>query len=334
MTDSQIRFSSVAFQGSSNSFRQVETVLQAPDGHDLLVRILAVSVNPVDLKVRQAKTGLDDSLHVLGWDATAIVERVGHKVEGFKPGERIWYAGQINRAGSNAEYQLVDARIVSRAPGNLDDSESAAMPLTLLTAWEALFDRLGYQLWPVEAGKKRLLIINGAGGVGSVAIQLASLAGIEVTATASRAESQQWCRDLGASHVLPHNELTGMAADQFDRILCCHDTDRYFEEMVRLVAPYGLICALSSTTKDHNLKPLMAKSAGFVWEYMFTPGLYQSHLMARQQQILSQGATLFEQGKLKPTLTQRLRGMSPENLEKAHRLVETGKLMGKLVIQA
>ena len=333
MKSSPHTYHSIAFDGSRKEFRQVDSLLAEPREQDLLGRVEAVSVNPVDLKVRQAISASDDTLHVLGWDAVGIVEKTGELVAQFKPGDRVWYAGQIDRPGSNAQYQLVDARLVSHAPGNLDDGEAAAMPLTLLTAWEALFDRLGYQWQPNNPVTERLLIVNGAGGVGSVAIQLARLAGIDVTATASREESQTWCRQLGASKVLPHAELANLDKDQFDRILCCHDTDRYFAEMARLVAPHGLICALSSTRQAHDLKPLMAKSAGFVWEYMFTPGLYKNQSMGRQQQILKMAAELMEQGRLRTTLTTQIDGLSPPNLERAHQWLAQGNLIGKLVIR-
>ncbi|MFC6981759.1 zinc-binding alcohol dehydrogenase family protein [Microbulbifer taiwanensis] len=278
-------------------------------------------------------SGGADGFRVLGWDACGIVHSTGPEVDGFRPGDRVWYAGDYGRAGSNAEQQLVDARLVSRSPASLTPAQAAALPLTSLTAWEALFERLGYSAEPSEWNRANpLLIINGAGGVGSIALQLCRLAGIPVTATASRAQSRDWCRQMGATDVIDHAELAQWPEASFARILCCHDTDRYFDTMARLVAPQGLICALSSTKEPHQLQPLMSKSAGFVWEFMFTRSQYHTADMGRQGQILEAVARLVDEGQLQSTLTETVTGLSADNIRNMHRRQEEGGLIGKQVL--
>jgi NADPH:quinone reductase len=303
-----------------------------PAGHDLLVAVQAVSVNPVDLKLRAMMTA-GDPPRVLGFDAVGTVVACGADAAGFAPGDRVFYAGAAHRPGTNAARHLVDARIVARAPASWSDADAAALPLTALTAWEALFERL--RLVPLAAAQpERLLVINGAGGVGSVALQLARLSGLQATATATRPESQAWCRTMGAAQVIGHEALNDLPDMRFDRILCCHDTDRYFDIMARLVAPGGLICALAGAKQPHNLMPLFNKSAGFVWEYMFTRPLHAPPDIARQGWILGQIAALADAGRLRPTRTLTLPGLTPETLAKAHDLLSEGRQIGKIVITA
>jgi NADPH:quinone reductase len=305
---------------------------QDSEAFDLLVEIHATSVNPVDTKIRLNAPQNDNQFRVLGWDACGVVVAKGSKVTGFKIGDRVWYAGELNRQGSNAEFQLVDSRIVSLAPQTLSASESAAMPLTGITAWESLFERLGYTVQPSEWNKSHpLLIINGAGGVGSIALQLCRLAGIPVTATASRKESQAWCEAMGANRIINHNELSTWAEDSFSRILCCHDTDRYFETMCRLVTPLGLICALSGAHQNHNLQLLMHKSAGFVWEFMFTKTQPNMELFDTSPQglILQKLSDLLDQKLLSSTLNYELSGLTAENMRLMHQKQEDGGLIGK-----
>lgn len=304
-----------------------------PGDRDVLVKVQAVSVNPVDTKVRLGEPAGADSIRVLGWDACGTVHAAGSYVEPFRPGDRIWYAGDRGRAGSNAEWQVVDARLVSRAPASLTAAQAAALPLTSLTAWEALFERLGYSAEPSDWNRATpLLIINGAGGVGSIALQLCRLVGIPVTATASREQSRNWCLQMGATDVIDHAELAQWPDASFARILCCHDTDRYFDTMARLVAPQGMICALSSTNEPHQLQPLMSKSAGFVWEFMFTRSQYQTADIDRQGQILAAVAGLVDEGRLQTTLTEMVTGLSADNVRAMHRRQEAGGLIGKQVL--
>lgn len=301
---------------------------------DLLVKVLAFSVNPVDVKVRSAVSPEEGAFKILGWDACGIVEGVGAGARGFEVGDRVWYAGQIDREGCNSERHAVDARIVARAPRSLTPAEAAALPLTSLTAWESLFERLGYTPEPSDENRRnRLLLINGAGGVGSVALQLCRLAGIPVTATASRDESRSWCFEKGATEVVSHRELARLPEDSFDRILCCHDTDLYFDEMARLVAPQGLFCCLSGAKKPHDIQQLMRKSAGIVWELMFTRSQFQTADMAEQGRILGTMARLVEDGKVETTLTDVTNGFTAENLREMHRKQESGKVIGKQALE-
>ncbi|QNM96112.1 zinc-binding alcohol dehydrogenase family protein [Chitinimonas koreensis] len=308
----------------------------APAGHDLLVRIEAVSVNPVDYKVRAPKDKIESTPRVLGWDAAGVVEAVGEAVSLFKPGDRVYYAGDITRPGSNAEFQLVDERIVGHRPATLDAAQAAALPLTAITAWEALFDRLGIDLDGRHAGKS-LLIVGGAGGVGSIAIQLAKLAGLTVIATASRAESRAWCLELGADKVVAHGD--GLVAavreaglQQVDYILCTSDTDGYFAALAELVAPQGGIVTIVETGKAHDLDPLKAKSAYFAWEFMFTRSMFQTADMIEQHRLLEEVARLIDAGRLRTTLAGTLGPIDAAHLKRAHALLEGGRTIGKLVL--
>lgn len=304
-----------------------------PGPHDLLVKVMATSVNPVDIKTRLSQSGTSDQPRILGWDASGEVVATGKDVSRFKPGDEIWYAGQIDRPGSNAEFQCVDERIVSLKPQGLDHIQAAALPLTGLTAWECLFDRLGYDDVTSANNKAMpLLLINGAGGLGSMVLQLCKLVGIPVTATAGRKESRDWCGRMGASEVLQHAALGELEDGVFPRILCAHDTDSYFAEMARLVAPQGLICAVASAKRPHDIQPLMAKSAGFIWELMFTRSLFQTPDMHKQGEILHRIAKYVDQGYLETTVTRILYGMNAETFVAAHQLLESGNMVGKLVV--
>jgi len=318
----------------SGAFSLTDMQLPTPTGHDVLVVVKAVSVNPVDTKVRD-KTPCNQDV-VLGWDAAGVVAAIGSEVTMYQPGDRVFYAGDVTRAGCNASHQLVDERIIGRHPQTLDFLNAAAMPLTSITAWEALFDRM--KIDPDKDAGKTILIINGAGGVGSIAIQLAKqVAGLNVIATASRDETRDWCLSLGADHVVNHYEdLTacfskGLAAPDF--ILCLTDTDPYFETMAELVAPQGMICAVVDTKQAHDLSILKAKSVGFVWEFMFTRAMYGTQDMSRQQDILNQVARLLDTGKLRSTMMQNVGRLSPETISTAHQTIESGRMIGKLVLE-
>ncbi len=244
-------------------------------GRDLLVKIEAIAVNPVDTKVRAPKPQVEPAPRVLGWDAAGTVAAVGPEVTLFKLGDPVYYAGSITRPGTNAEYHLVDERIVGHKPASLDFANAAALPLTAITAWEALFDRLGVSPKGEHAGRS-VLIIGGAGGVGSIGIQLAKvLAGLTVIATASRPESQEWCRRLGADHTVDHRgdlpaQLKALGFAGVDYILCFNDTDGHFPAMAELIAPQGKICTIVENARPLPVERLKSKSATFVWEFMFT----------------------------------------------------------------
>ncbi|SDE46737.1 zinc-binding alcohol dehydrogenase family protein [Kordiimonas lacus] len=314
-------------------FLEQEQPVPEPGDHDLLVKVKAVSVNPVDVKVRGGKAD-DGVFSVIGWDCSGVVEKVGASVTDFQVGDKVWYAGDIRRPGCNAEFHVVDARIVSLKPEAMDFAEAAAMPLTSLTAWEALYDRLRVSERTDDNKGKKFLIINGAGGVGSIAIQLAKRLGLEVSATASRPESQAWCKALGATSVVSYSDVGSLPPDQFDYILCCHDTDAYFDIAANLVKPQGAVCFLASAKVKHDIQLFMHKSAAIAWEFMFTRSTYQTADMARQKEILSEIACLVDDGEMQGTMARKLEGFSAEAFTKAHEVLESGSMIGKLVIEA
>jgi len=320
-----------------NSFFSFETDMSTPTGHDVLVKIEAISVNPVDYKIRQnsAKEAPLAQPKVIGWDAAGTVVAVGERVSLFKKGDTVYYAGDINRQGCNAEYQLVDERIVGRKPRSLSMAEAAALPLTTLTAWEMLFDRI--RINQRDKGKT-ILIIGGAGGVGSIAIQLAKkIAGLHVIATASRPESTAWCLQQGADAVVnPHqlrDEMMRLGIDGVDFILDLVDTGVYWDAMSQLIRPQGHIASITGSGSPIPLNKLKTKSVSFSWEYMFTRSFFQTDDMIRQHEILNEAAHLFDSLILNHTLCQTLDGFNVENLKKAHQQLESGTTIGKLVIR-
>jgi zinc-binding alcohol dehydrogenase family protein len=308
-----------------------------PSGRDLLVRVEALSVNPVDTKVRAPGKPARTTPLVLGWDAAGVVDAVGQAVERFKPGDPVFYAGDITRPGSNSEYQLVDERIVGRRPRTVTVEEAAAFPLVSITAYEALFDRLGINAeGPMPA--RPLLIIGGAGGVGSMAIQLAKVAGLTVLATASRTESTDWVKALGADHVLNHRQplrpqLEAAGFRNVDYILNCADTDGYWDAMADLIMPQGKICTIVENTGALNQQLMKLKSATHVWELMFTRSKYQTPDMIEQQKLLDRIADWIDRGTLKGILRETLRPINADNLKKAHAKLESGTMIGKLVLK-
>lgn len=315
-----------------------------PTGRDLLVRVKAISVNPADVGVRENHNYEAESPKILGWDAAGIVEQVGPDCQLFKPGDKIYYAGSVSRPGSNSEFQLVDERIVGNMPRSLDFAAAAALPLTSITAWEGLFDRLGISVNAGEGAKgKNILIIGAAGGVGSIAIQLAKLAGLTVIGTASRPESIQWVKSLGADFIINHNDpfhpqLKEVGIDTVDYIFCLNDTVQHLENMAEVIVPQGKICSLVPTNKatwagSLKMDLLFSKSVTFVWEFMFTRSLFHTNDMIKQHQLLSELADLIDDGKIKTTLTERLEPINAANLRFAHEKLETGRTIGKIVLE-
>jgi len=308
-----------------------------PTGKDLLIHVRAISVNPVDTKVRAPKDDIETTPRILGWDAAGEVIAVGAEVENFAVGEQVFYAGDITRPGSNSEYQLVDERIVGKKPTSLTFDQAAALPLTSITAWEALFERLGISPRGEDAGKS-ILIIGGAGGVGSIAIQLAKqLAKLNVVATASRPESSAWVKKLGADHVVNHRnaldkELSAIALPHVDYIFCLNNTAQHWSAMANAIAPQGRICSIVETPDPVDLDLLKSKSGTFVWEFMFTRSMYQTADMIEQQRLLNAIADLVDNGELVTTVNHVIRPISSENLRKAHAAVEQGSSIGKVVL--
>lgn len=307
-------------------------------GHDLLVSVRAVSVNPVDTKIRAPKDGVEDPPRVLGWDAAGVVVAVGPDVTLFAPGDEVFYAGSITRPGTNSELHLVDERIVGSKPKSLSFAEAAALPLTSITAWEALFDRMGIARDGASAGKS-LLVIGGAGGVGSIAIQIAKrVAGLEVIATASREETRSWCLELGADHVVNHREdipaqLAAISFEHVDYVLCLNDTDGHWNTMAEVVAPQGHICSIVETSAPVDLQLLKAKSASFSWELMFTRSMFGTPDMIEQHRLLNEVASLVDAHTLRSTLGQVVGPIDAANLRKAHAQLESGRTIGKVVLE-
>lgn len=321
----------------AESFIDFEIATPHPTGHEILVKVKAAGVNPVDYKVRQnsAKDKILDIPKIIGWDAAGVVEAVGADVTLFKVGDEVYYAGDITKSGSNAEFQLVDERITGKKPMSLTYAEAAAMPLTTLTAWEILFDRM--RINEKDKGKT-LLIIGGAGGVGSIAIQIAKkVAGLTVLATASRPESEEWCKKQGADYVVNHrdlvNEVRAAGFKQVDFILDFVDINQYWDAFAELIRPQGAIGSISDPTQPVNLRQLKSKSVSFHWELMFTRSMFQTEDITEQHHILNKAAELFDNGVLQPTLTSTLNGLSAENLKMAHRQLESGSTIGKHVIE-
>lgn len=321
----------------AESFVDFETATPLPTGHEILVKVKAAGVNPVDYKVRQnsAKEKNLDTPKIIGWDAAGIVEAAGDQVTLFKAGDEVYYAGDITKSGSNAEFQLVDERIVGKKPVSLSYSEAAAMPLTTLTAWEILFDRI--RINEKDKGKT-ILIIGGAGGVGSIAIQIAKkIAGLTVLATASRAESVEWCKQQGADYVVNHrnlvNEVRAAGFQQVDFILDFVDLNQYWDAFAELIRPQGAIGSISDPTQPVNLRQLKSKSVSFHWELMFTRSMFHTEDIKEQHYILTKAAELFDKRILHSTLTATLSGLSADNFKTAHRQLESGSTIGKLAIE-
>ncbi len=315
---------------------EMETV-NNPTGKDLLVAVKAVSVNPVDTKIRAPKDKRETVPRILGWDAVGEVVAIGAEVKHCAVGDQVYYAGDITRAGCNSEFQLVDERIVGKKPASLSNAHAAALPLTSITAWEALFDRLGISRQGKDAGKS-ILIIGGAGGVGSIAIQLAKkLAKLEVIATASRDESRDWCLKLGANRVVNYKflveELAGQGISNVDTILCLNDTYQYWEAMAELIAPQGRICSIVETRQAVDLNLLKSKSASFVWEFMFTRAMHQTSDMIEQKNLLDTIADLIDSGELVTTVNHIVSPINADNLRKVHAMIEKGNTIGKIVLE-
>jgi len=326
---------------NKDSLQDIECLKPEASDHDLLVKVNAISVNPVDTKIRAPKDQVEDSPRILGWDAAGEVVAVGKQVKHFAVGDPVYYAGDITRAGSNCEFQLVDERIVGNKPASLSFAEAAALPLTSITAWEALFERLQISVpsddvLGNDVGKS-ILIIGGAGGVGSIAIQLAKkLAKLNVIATASRAESKKWCLDQGADNVINHHqslndELAAIDNPLVDYILCLNNTDQHWIAMAKAIKPQGKICSIVDTT-NVDLSLLKSKSATFVWEFMFTRAMFKTPDMIEQQRLLNRVSELINEGVLITTANTLLQPINAENLRKAHALIEQGNSIGKLVI--
>jgi zinc-binding alcohol dehydrogenase family protein len=319
----------------------VEVDRPEPGPRDLLVRVAAVSVNPVDFKVRK-RDDPGGKPRLLGYDAAGTVEAVGAGVTFFKPGEAVYYAGSVLRPGTNAEYHLVDERIAGAKPKSLDFAEAAALPLTALTAWELLFDRIGIGQG-AGADKRSLLIVGGAGGVGSIAIQLArALTGLTVIATASRPETVDWVKSLGAHHVVDHSkplapQLEKIGIPAADIVVALAGTKGHVAEIADFVAPQGHIGMIegdgAASLGADEFGKLFQKCVGLHFEFMFARSRFGTPDMVRQHEILEAVAALVDQGKLRTTLMRRLSPINAATMREAHAAVESGKSIGKIVVE-
>jgi len=315
----------------------IELPRPVPSGRDLLVEVQAVSVNPVDTKVRRSAAPAEGEYKVLGFDAVGVVRETGPDVSLFRPGDAVWYAGAIDRPGSNAEFQLVDERLVGRKPKTLSAADAAALPLTGITAWELLFDRLQVPL----AGNGRpstLLIVGAAGGVGSILIQLArQRTDLTVVATASRPETRAWVTQLGAHHVIDHREafapqLAAFNLPPVDQVISLTHTDKHFVQLVDVLAPQGKL-ALIDDPEPIDVRLLKRKSLSLHWELMFTRSLFQTADMEAQHHLLNALAGLVDAGVVRSTVQARLGPICADNLKKAHALLESGGAVGKIVLE-
>ncbi|WP_071871265.1 zinc-binding alcohol dehydrogenase family protein [Atopomonas hussainii] len=307
-----------------------------PGAHDLLVEVRAISVNPVDTKIRQRVAPQNGEAKVLGWDVAGVVRAVGSNVSLFQPGDTVYYAGALDRPGSNSELHVVDERIVGRKPASLSFAEAAALPLTAITAWELLFDRLKVAQGKTADGS--LLIIGAAGGVGSILTQLArQLTGVQVIGTASRAETRDWVRELGAHVVIDHSQalveqLKAQGIDAVQRVASLTHTDQHLPQLVEALAPQGQL-ALIDDPENLDIRALKQKSLSLHWEFMYTRSLFGTADMIEQHKLLNRVADLIDAGQLRTTLGEHFGTINAANLRKAHALLESGKARGKIVLE-
>ena len=319
----------------------IELPTPTASGHDLLIQIKSIAVNPVDCKIRNNVTPEVNHYKVLGWDAVGEVVSTGELVSSFKSGDMVFYAGDLNRQGCNAEYQLVDERIVGKKPKSLTDSEAAALPLTAITAWELLFERLAIKQQAPDSkscSDDVILIVGAAGGVGSILVQLAkALTGATVIGTASRKNSAQWVKNLGADHVIDHSkpmlaQINQLEINPVTHVASLTHTDSYLDSYVELLAPMGKI-ALIDDPKSVDISKLKQKSLSLHWEFMFTRSMFKTKDINEQQNILNKVSELIEQGVIRSTMGKNLGSINAENLRKAHEEIESNKSIGKIILQ-
>lgn len=329
----------------SEALQDIEIPQPVAEGRDLLVRVRAIAVNPVDFKVRQRAAAEPGEFKVLGWDAVGEVVATGDAVTMFRPGDQVYYAGDVTRQGSNAEYQLVDERVVGHKPASLNDAEAAALPLTTITAWEMLFDHLGLKQQPTgsaQATNEVILVVGAAGGVGSILIQLAKkLTGATIVATASREESRQWVESLGADYVVNHRQALKPQIDKLiadgdigpiTHVASLNGTDQYFDSYIEVLTPFGKIAMIDDpdTLDVMKLKP---KSLSLHIEFMFARSMHQASDMNAQHDLLETVSELVDKGHIRTTAGKNLGVINASNLKAAHAELESGKAVGKIVLE-
>ncbi len=318
------------------ALQDMELPAPVPGARDLLVRVKAISVNPVDTKVRANTAPAPGQSKVLGWDAVGVVEAVGAAVTQFKTGDRVYYAGSITRPGANSELHLVDERIAAKAPSALTDAQAAALPLTTITAYELLFDRL--RVAKGGGAGQTLLVIGGAGGVGSILIQLArQLTQLKVIATASRPETRQWCLDLGAHAVIDHSkplaaELKAADFGQVDWVASLTQTPQHYAQIIESLKPQGALAVIDDM-QGLDLMLLKGKSIALHWEMMFTRAMFETPDMGEQGKLLAEVAALVDAGRIRTTVNANYGAINAANLRRAHALIESGKAQGKVVLE-
>ncbi|RMX21092.1 zinc-binding alcohol dehydrogenase family protein [Legionella jordanis] len=318
---------------NEHSLLDIELPRPKASGRDVLVEVRAIAVNPVDTKVRLREQPSSGQYRVLGWDAVGVVKEVGEHVIFFQPGDEVWYAGDITRPGCNSEFHLVDERIVGRKPKQVSFEEAAALPLTSITSWELLFDRLG-----VTASEKGSLLITGAaGGVGSILVQLAKqLTTLTIIGTASREESKQWALQQGAHYVINHSQpmkeqLNSIGIGEVDYVASLTHTDAHAQELVNCLKPQAKL-ALIDDPEQLDIRIFKAKSISIHWEMMYTRSMFKTADMVRQHHILNEVSHLVDVGLIKTTIQENFGPINAQNLRKAHKLLESGQSRGKIVL--
>jgi NADPH:quinone reductase len=322
---------------NEESLLDLEIEKPTPEVHDLLVQIKAISVNPTDVKSRASRNKGEETPPILGRDVAGIVVQVGSECTLFKPGDEVYYAGSNMRPGGNSEFHRVDERIVGHKPQSLDFAQAAALPLTSLTALEGLFERLGIARDPATNQGKTILIIGAAGGVGSIATQLANLAGLTVIGTASRPETIQWAKEHGAAYTISHTQpfipqLKALGFATVDYIFCLNSPGKHWDDIAEAIVPQGKICSILPIDASANLGPLFQKSVTLAWELMFTRPMFQTVDMIEQHKHLEALTQLVDAGKIQTTLTELLEPINAANLRAAHAKVEGGQTIGKVVL--
>lgn len=319
-----------------DALQDVQLAAPQPGPNDLLVEVKAISVNPVDTKIRRNVQPDAGQAKVLGWDVAGVVTAVGDAVKQFRPGDRVFYAGAIDRAGANSELHVVDERIVGRMPGSLDFARAAALPLTAITAWELMFERLGVR--EGQGDGQSLLIVGAAGGVGSILVQLArQLTGLTVIGTASRAQTRDWVQALGAHHVIDHSlplseELKRIGIGQVSHVASLTHTDQHYGQIIEALMPQGRL-ALIDDPAQLDVVQLKRKSLSLHWEFMYTRSLFQTADMIEQHRLLNRVSQLIDDGVLKTTLGEHFGSINAANLRRAHALLESGTAKGKIVLE-
>jgi zinc-binding alcohol dehydrogenase family protein len=326
----------------TESLIDIELPQPKATGRDILVKVSAIAVNPVDYKIRQNKPSETDEYKVIGWDAVGEIVALGESATKFQLGDKVYYAGDLTRQGSNAEYQLVDERIVGRKPKNLSNIEAAALPLTTITAYEMLFEHLTLpKVMPNSTEKSNdvILVVGAAGGVGSILVQLAkAITGATIIATASRESSKAWVEKLGAHHVVNHTkplkpQIDALNIGQVTHVASLNGTESYFDSYIELLAPFGKIAMIDDPQKPLDVMKMKFKSLSLHIEFMFARTMFNAIDIEEQSHLLNHVSDLIDLGYIQTTVGKELGLINADNLKLAHQELESGKSIGKIVLQ-